>query len=285
MGADRNRYVITPAATARPRPLWWIPAVLLALALPALLIDQWVVDALTTDARKHALVALVRLLEPLFALTLWVLLITALPTWKRRLQAIGVIVGCFAVGIPIALLLERGAITGSAAVVVRFLMGGLLWVMILGVLSRFTNGRRVMLAFLVALLLSTLITHSAKWMIGRARPKTDLGTLTFAPLLMPNVGDYESFPSGHSSAAAVVGLTFALLVPRATPFFIVWVVFIGFERIVTESHFPSDVFAGFAVGCASVLLVRARLGEDYFSRAPTVTPAPPNSEQTQSALH
>jgi undecaprenyl-diphosphatase len=72
-----------------------------------------------------------------------------------------------------------------------------------------------------------------------------------------------SFPSGHSSTAAVVYLTLGILLARfitqriltlyvlATAFFLILVV--GWTRVALGVHYPTDVLAGWAVGIAWAL--------------------------------
>jgi len=62
-----------------------------------------------------------------------------------------------------------------------------------------------------------------------------------------------SFPSGHTIAAFSIATTYAKRYPN--PRWGVWLAYglasvVGFSRVSLQSHFPSDVFAGAALGYA-----------------------------------
>jgi len=66
-------------------------------------------------------------------------------------------------------------------------------------------------------------------------------------------GGVGSFPSGHTSAAFAVATVFAKRYPHLR--WVRWVAYgsaalVGFSRVSLESHFPSDVFVGAAIGYA-----------------------------------
>jgi membrane-associated phospholipid phosphatase len=67
------------------------------------------------------------------------------------------------------------------------------------------------------------------------------------------LGGIGSFPSGHTIAAFSVATVFANRYPN--PRWHVWLAYglaslVGFSRVSRQSHFPSDVFAGAALGYA-----------------------------------
>jgi membrane-associated phospholipid phosphatase len=102
---------------------------------------------------------------------------------------------------------------------------------------------------------SELVTTALKDIDGRLRPSS----------IAPN-GNFEdtwfadktaawrgrgSFPSGHMIAAMSIATVFADRYPQ--PRWHRWVAFglagvVGFSRITTQAHFPSDVFAGAVLG-------------------------------------
>jgi membrane-associated phospholipid phosphatase len=102
---------------------------------------------------------------------------------------------------------------------------------------------------------SEIVTTALKDIDGRLRPAE----------ILPN-GNFEdtwfadktaawrgrgSFPSGHMVAAISIATTFADRYPK--PAWRRWVAFglaglVGFSRITTQAHFPSDVLAGAVLG-------------------------------------
>jgi membrane-associated phospholipid phosphatase len=67
------------------------------------------------------------------------------------------------------------------------------------------------------------------------------------------LGGIGSFPSGHTIAAFSIATVFANRYPN--PRWHVWLAYglaslVGFSRVSRQSHFPSDVFAGAALGYA-----------------------------------
>lgn len=100
-----------------------------------------------------------------------------------------------------------------------------------------------------------------KLLIGRERPATDYAASM--------VFDTMSFPSGHSSGAAVAYGLLAYIAWHILPqpwgyivasIFILLILLIGVSRIYLGAHFPSDVLAGWLLGaaglCAIIFIVK-----------------------------
>ncbi len=100
-----------------------------------------------------------------------------------------------------------------------------------------------------------------KLLVGRERPTTDYAANM--------VFDTMSFPSGHSSGAAVAYGLLAFLAWNILPqpwgyivaiIFIMLILLIGVSRIYLGAHFPSDVLAGWLLGaaglCAIIFIVK-----------------------------
>ncbi len=99
------------------------------------------------------------------------------------------------------------------------------------------------------------LNKAIKSFVGRERPFIDAS--------VDAVG--HSFPSGH----AMVGFIFYVVVAYFTTMYLkstkwklvvwIWAAFmiltVGISRIVLSAHYPSDVFAGYAIGCLFVLSV------------------------------
>lgn len=95
------------------------------------------------------------------------------------------------------------------------------------------------------ILASGIITTATKIVVGRARPRDDLGTTEFNPL-----GGDHSFPSGHTSHA------FAIASVIANHYDETWITYssygvaslVGLARSYHGGHFASDILAGGIIG-------------------------------------
>ena len=134
----------------------------------------------------------------------------------------------------------------------------------LAILASFPNRRRLCVGFLAAVLSSTLITHALKWSIGRARPRLELGPLAFQP--WSGAGYFDSFPSGHSAAAATLAVLLGIYFPKARWVFYIFAGLWGLERIMDNWHFLSDVLAGYVVGACAVWACIGILGSTYYEK-------------------
>jgi undecaprenyl-diphosphatase len=109
---------------------------------------------------------------------------------------------------------------------------------------------------LAAISTGTMLSNFLKAEFERPRPD-------FVPHYETYVSS-ASLPSGHSMMAALVYLTLGALLAEIQPtkrlriFFIVvpalLVIMVGFSRIYLGVHWPSDVVAGWIMGCAWALL-------------------------------
>jgi membrane-associated phospholipid phosphatase len=103
----------------------------------------------------------------------------------------------------------------------------------------------------IAIAAAGLAANAVKLIAGRARPRAlDQGVWGFHFF---EVGyRFNSFPSGHAAIAASVAASICLMRPATWPAAaVLWLALAG-GRVLTGSHFLSDVLAGGAVG----LLVR-----------------------------
>lgn len=108
-----------------------------------------------------------------------------------------------------------------------------------------------------AVLLSGAITGATKMIAGRARPYKDTAnSLNFGLLRGLQGTDYQSFPSGHTTAA----FAFASIISAETshwwpgskwiigPVFYGGAALTGMSRIYNQFHWASDVVTGAAIG-------------------------------------
>jgi len=109
-----------------------------------------------------------------------------------------------------------------------------------------------------AVLDSEILTTALKDIDRRFRPASippngDFSQSWFKETHGSYLGGVGSFPSGHTIAAFSIATVFANRYPN--PRWHVWLAYglatvVGFSRVSLQSHFPSDVFAGAALGYA-----------------------------------
>ncbi len=124
------------------------------------------------------------------------------------------------------------------------------------------NWKRLFIGWNAALLLSTVLTHLLKWVVGRARPYVGLGARVYSPF-SDEVG-MASFPSGHTSAAVTIAAVASLFFPRFRAVFWIYAAIVALERLVSRNHYLSDVIAGAGIGLFSVWAARRALGPSFF---------------------
>lgn len=107
---------------------------------------------------------------------------------------------------------------------------------------------RLLTYFFLTITTASVLVHALKFLIGRARPELllELGAYSLTPFTGDNL--YESFPSGHSTAAGAFFGVFAMLMPRFRWVFLLLALVIGISRVIVGAHYPSDVAAGLLLG-------------------------------------
>ncbi len=123
-------------------------------------------------------------------------------------------------------------------------------------LSESRSARRGAGRGVVSLAVTSLITNQvAKRMWRRQRPR-----YASVPLLrrLEKYPTSHSLPSGHSASAAAFAVGVGLENPTLGLVMALLAGLVGFSRVATGAHYPSDVFVGFGIG-ASIAVVGARL--------------------------
>ncbi len=128
----------------------------------------------------------------------------------------------------------------------------IIWIVITTILSGIMVNRRFVWQVLLTIGSGVLLNRVIKLLIQRPRPTTNL---------LMHYSSY-SFPSGHSSAAALVLGCLILLTWRVvrrnwikvtiTTILVMLVLAIGFSRVYVGAHYPSDVLAGWCLGTSVV---------------------------------
>jgi membrane-associated phospholipid phosphatase len=123
----------------------------------------------------------------------------------------------------------------------------------LGMITRSKSKRLKGIYVAQTLAVNGLITLAAKYSIDRPRPKT-----TYPSIDKLSSGGSPSFPSGHTSNAFASATAITLAYPKwyvAVPSY-TWASVVGYSRMHTGVHYPSDVLVGAAVGIASAYLCK-----------------------------
>ena len=113
---------------------------------------------------------------------------------------------------------------------------------------RLRTAWRLLAYFFLTIGTASILVHTLKFLIGRARPELflEMGAYSLTPFTGDNL--YESFPSGHSTAAGAFFGAFAMLMPRFRWVFLLLALIIGISRVIVGAHYPSDVAAGLFLG-------------------------------------
>lgn len=133
-----------------------------------------------------------------------------------------------------------------------------------------------------------LCTNIAKLIIGRSRPRDlDIASIDVAQSfqgwfpLWNGIEASQSFPSGHTTVAFAFAVCLSALHPQGKGIFFFLAAFVAFGRVQCGAHFPSDVFAGVAVGWTISLLALQRTS---FSKLVDHVPILKSDQSTDSPV-
>lgn len=119
-------------------------------------------------------------------------------------------------------------------------------VIALALWARNLKWRGVGLGCLWAVAASGLLAQMVKHLVGRARPRTGLTPDILVGLTMDS--DMHSFPSGHVTTSFALAAWLATRWPHYGVVFYALAVFIAVGRVISGSHYLSDVLGGMALG-------------------------------------
>lgn len=105
--------------------------------------------------------------------------------------------------------------------------------------------------------ISGLIVTVLKWTAGRERPARNIdGAWTFNPFRDGIVGYFNqtglSFPSGDTALAFATAACLGIWFPKWRPVFYLWALLTAAQRVLTNSHYLSEVTAAAGIGIISV---------------------------------
>jgi undecaprenyl-diphosphatase len=103
-----------------------------------------------------------------------------------------------------------------------------------------------------SLLINTAITQAMKYTINRQRPYD-----AYPTIINPYTIEKDaSFPSGHTSTAFALATSMSIQYKKwyvVVPAY-AWASSVGYSRMYLGEHYPTDVFAGAAIGIGSAYL-------------------------------
>lgn len=130
--------------------------------------------------------------------------------------------------------------------------GGFVFILFGALLLVFKKTRKDGILYSLALILNLLLTNLVlKNLFMRPRPYTVIEGLTI--LINPPHG--YSFPSGHTSAAFCLAMILFFINKKASVVAFLFAVMMGFSRMYTGVHYPTDVLGGAITGVISALIV------------------------------
>ncbi len=129
---------------------------------------------------------------------------------------------------------------------ITFLASFLIWFMFLGAFVALLKQKKIKAYFFVlfSVVISWIISQVIKGLFFTVRPFKING---FPPLTITNPSD-NSFPSGHTTSAFALA-TAVFLVNKKLGILMFFLAFlVGLGRILSNVHYPIDVWGGIALG-------------------------------------
>ncbi len=129
----------------------------------------------------------------------------------------------------------------------------------------FRNWRPLIIGFGVYFVSVVGLLHLTKFIVGRARPHIGLGPFYFWPLGDQARG-FDSFPSGHAAAAALLAFLLGHYWPTLRWPLVAVAGLVCVARVAQARHYPSDTLAALGMTLGVFLLCRGFLGARYYPR-------------------
>ena len=151
--------------------------------------------------------------------------------------------------------------------------GDIYWMLIFSVaLLIIKKTRKVGLALMILLVISTLLTGYIKCGVDRELPDLEFLGTPFPISVNPDTfalfcegGFNASYPSGHAARATIFGLILGFVLserfPRGCYLLLLYPILMSLSRIYVLQHFPMDVIGGAILGVllAGVIAKRTKL--------------------------
>lgn len=200
-----------------------------------------------------------------------------LPFFKKSIPMIGIlaVVSLFSylfVDESLKLWIQPNSIPGDLKAVFNYLSafghGAGCLIAVLLILNFDFERRRGIWLVLGSTILAGTVTAVVKVLVQRSRPFYEVtgAEMTLNEALSNNA--MHSFPSGHTATAVSLALALSILYPRAQKLMLSFAAITALQRVVSQSHYVSDVFAGMVVGIVSVhaaLFVLKRFNIQFLS--------------------